>query len=53
LINPIKIKHIINPDGRKMMGRILCRYRLIDIDLFHPHPIPLPPKAGEGVFRTK
>jgi len=24
---------MINPDGRKIMGRILWRYRLIDINL--------------------
>jgi len=24
---------MINPDGRKIMGRILWRYRLIDVDL--------------------
>ena len=30
----MRMNNMIKPEGRKMMGRILCKYRLIDIDLF-------------------
>ena len=33
-MRPIRIKTMMNPEGRKMIGRILCKYRLIDVDLF-------------------